>query len=311
MTALIILTAVSLILRAITPEQEVADTPPITSGLGELSKEILVTYTGPEIILPETMDVYDGNSFPMSTRALAETIAQRLAIPKEQSSSLPNTWTNYQTDESIDYREHENIIYYLKHTASAESPEGINNNTAAFDTEQGVTAARQFIQKLQIYPEISPVLTDISYTSHEISEPTAAEADSIEIPFTMTIDSFPIKFESSNKHLVSVRLDKEYQVNRVIFYPPPPTPLAISTKETLSSEAVLEQLTQGNMQITLLSGPISPDVVDLTSVRLTDYQVEYRYEPTANIYLPYLSLSGSANSGQYSDIRVLLPAIYY
>lgn len=303
--SMVLFTMAALFLRYITPQQEVPEEPPMISALGALNETVSFEYIGPSPEYPSEMTMYEGATLPLDGRQLANQIAKKLQIPKETNAGLNNMWTNYQTRESIDYRPASNEIYYIQQTSHAEESEP--TALFGFNIDRAVAESQSFIQKIELYSSIEPDTDRISYHAHENESVSLEEAEFIEIPFKIMLDGYPLLWDTTYKPVLSIRVNKEYEVTRAVFYPPPPAPVPLKTRATISSNTLIQALNGGKGQLIVVSAPIGWDKADISHVRLTEYAIEYRFDSNTRVFLPYARFSGTANNGQFSKVEFLLP----
>lgn len=313
---LAVLLVVSAIITAITPtspEEQPVTTSPISSGVVRAPSSATVNFTNRDIELPETLPIYQAASPAQDAGELAAALAQQLNIPKDPSPYLDNVWTNYETNRQISYQAHSGQITYSTFqdtsptTQEPEPPTG-----EPFNTEAAFGAAENFLAQLTNFPELNPQESQIVYLRDEEAVETGSAAEIMVIPFNFELNGYPVFFAGNRNSYVKVQVNKQYQVVKAEFFPPPPTPEEVGSRAVKSLDQAAEEIAEGNVTV-ITAGSSTGEIAlnELSQLRITNTSLEYRFSPDNGSYLPYFRFAaeGTATNQEPTSLTLIMPAI--
>lgn len=299
----IIFLIISVLLRYFTPQV----TPesiivPITSSFLDPIALDEITFSTDYPDLPDEFSLYQGATTNPSSRDFAAFIASNFGLP--ESKELKNLWVDSVSGISIDYREHNQQIVYLKN--HPEEP----LNTTPPSINSALPVAQSFIQDTLGINTLTPNPIESVFLGHEHGS-SEAEAEVVRIPFIFSIQNFPTYFEGARDAYAFVYIDSDYRVVKAEFFAPPPQPTEYAKAATLSKRALEQSLKRGNGEIIGATTSTRVEIKDLSSLEIETITLEYRYNLGDNRFYPYMRIrgTGSTQGGEQIVITLIHPAV--
>lgn len=303
---LLILLVVTLILGAIArilvPPVVVVN-PPKLRVTEQLAGAVELTFTGNRS-LPDRLPLYRGSSL-LPPHQLVETLATRLNLsPHPQVTKL---YTNPDLTITLTQPDGSDLAEYGADAFSEEVPtlQEVRNLGQAFLEQAGYN-----FSELELREDLIKYYRASGDERTEETEPE--NATSIELSYIRKLGDYPVAFDSTPTNLLTLVVTKRGVSSASL-----PSFFFIAeqaqTVSLLSIEEVLGQIRSGNF---LILGTI--DVIDpkepnnaLVSLRLVTKEVEYRFDPTQELFIPFVQFIGTAKlkNGRTVEIAITTPGI--
>lgn len=307
LTTIILLLLFTLLLIIITPENQASNTPPPQIATQTILPTNLktVVFSGTEPELPEEITVFQGSTTPLEVEQFMSDFAQIFGLTASPTRRF--FWMDITGEKTLTYNPSQQVVTYLKrqNDYAHESP--------AFDISRAISTAEQFIKNELSLTEHSAVVDQIEYLGDEGAK-TAATAEFLQIPFVKNLHGLPVRFAKSISPPLTISLNHEYEVYRIDMYITTPDPVPMISTTPLTVDQALENIRQNNATIISSSLDLGGiiELQRIESLALTAASLQYRYDPTNNIYYPYYEFIGTAQTdrpGELYTITIVTPAV--
>ncbi len=279
----------------ISPTSLISPTPSVSPP----SDKLTITYVGPAISIPTTLPTYSLTPTPFIK--FAQAFAQSLQL--DPHPNVSNMWVTKDKQGGLVANSQDKIINYTLSAPKASPKPGI---TPAF----AVSTAKNFLNNLGL-TNTTILESQITYLSgdSETQTTTSTLATYAQIPFTYTIDSYPLLVtpKPNTSHEVVIRSDG--QVLKINFSLPPISSTSLPPVPLLSfDEALIALEDRQGTTVTLQLPHPSLDSPPPTSLRLTSAHLEYR--PQNKQVVPFYNFTGTASTKGLNNlpITIILPA---
>ncbi len=323
LAAALIISAVISALTPILPEAVPTPLNPISSGVADSPAGVRVSFQNPDPDLPEKLPLYQTVSQVQSSEQLIANLASQMAIPKDPSPYSNNIWTNFATSEQLLLHPQSGKITYLAGetdnpeflSETPETEEG-NNSNEPFNVDEAIRVAEEFIGQLPSFSGLTVQRSNIAYLADEGELETSVGAEVISIPFVFNLSNYPVYFSGERDAYITVQVNKNYQVNKADFYPPPPNTQMVSEKNIISLTEAGELIAAG--KATVIAAGSSTGIFDVAaadSLRITNTQLEYRLSLESQLIIPYFRFEAEGTGANQSaqtppiNLTLILPAI--
>jgi hypothetical protein len=166
-------------------------------------------------------------------------------------------------------------------------------------TTTAVANSSKFITAYDFWENLTPQISDIKYftasTGQYISVPMES-ASLIQIPFTQTLNNYPLYYSNSDLPQITVLAGQNSQIVKIdaTLQNISVNPTSVHTYYTLTRDQVVSQIQSNNIQV--LSGPddyvISSNLKSFPPITINQISLEYRFDPQSKLIAPYFRLSG-------------------
>jgi len=254
-----------------------------------------------------------------SSEQVIANLSSQMDIPKDPSPYSNNIWTNFATSEQLLLHPQSGKITYLAGTDEEEflpETEGANNLNEPFNVDEAISIAEEFIGKLSNFSGLTAQRHSVAYLGDEGELEISVGAKVISIPFVFNLSNYPVYFSGEREAYVTIQINKNYQINKADFYPPPPNTQVVSEKIIISLDEASQLIAAG--QATVIAAGSSTGVFDVKTInnlRITDTQLEYRLNPENQLIIPYFRFEAEGSAANQSaqtpptNLTLILPAI--
>lgn len=292
---------VAVIARIIAPPAPTVNAPRLRTT-EQLSGPVEVTYTG-DRSLPTSLPLHRGSNFLPSSQ-LARTLAQRLNLTLHPQ--VPNLYTDPDLTTTMSQPAGSDAVEYSRLASSGDvvSLETARSLALAFLEQAGYPVNELSLREEQTNYYVSSL--------EELIETTADKATVIEFFFTRTLSGHPAVLDSvpinSMRLLVTSKGVRNASLISLFYSTESQGSVAL-----LDFDSVLKNVSEGEF---LILGTL--DVIDPQQqgnkpkkLQLDSLEVEYRFDLTQELFLPFVRFSGEATleNGSVVPIRLITPAI--
>ncbi len=307
-SAIVLLLVSALLFVMITPDEVIPDLPPPLIAPNSIQPSSIrsVVFTGSNPNLPDSFTIYRGDTTPISVDAFMQELASDLSLDAVEGSV--RFYQNAALASTLTYNEAQKIVTFQRRQNDYPV-----ENAPPIDIERIVAQAQQFIHNELGFPQYVPNVTGIGFYGEE-SEVTAATAEFIEVPFSYTIDGYPVAVSNSSLPPATATVNRNNEVFRVDVYVPLPFPKAILQAKPVSVDTALDQIRKNNASI-LSSSLKSGGIIELERIDTLSFskvELQYRFDTANNVYYPYYVFTGEAKTNRADEayeVVVGTPAI--
>lgn len=291
------------IARILAPPEVVVETPRlrITEPLAGV---VEVTFTG-DRGLPSRLQLFRGSTF-LPGSELAENLAPRLGLSR--NAQVPGLYTNPDVTVTLsqpsrfDIAEYSNNEVYSKETVTVQQAQEL---ALAFLGQSGYP-----IGELKLREDRTVFYVVSNDEDFVTTDPAKAEV--VSLSYFRALGEYPTAINSTPTNTLTLLVTKRGVLNASfisLFFTAEPA----QTVQLLSFDELLNQVQDGNY---LILGTI--DIIDptdpnnaLVSLRLTSKEVEYRFDPTQELFLPFVQFAGTATlkNNETLPIVITTPAV--
>lgn len=269
---------------------------------------VSATYDGPTPTIPSTIPLYQNSEHPQSLESLGNQLAARLSLTAKPGAAA--LWVSASGTEWLHLDERNQLISYSRQSAASGA-------TGPLNPDQATAAAAAWISSVLNIRDAT-VLPDIRYFrgggAEMLPESDPAKATVADIPFGLSIDSYPVYVDNSALPLATLRVDKKNSIVSAYIKPITLDPSRKESLPTVPVETILNQLSRGQALLIQLTpdSAIIPAQHPPTSAVMDRATVVYRLDSSTRTLYPYLQFSGVAqlsNSGGSAAIILAVPIV--
>lgn len=300
---LVFLVFVLFILRSAIQKKQ----PPsvLTSPTGTTTRFQSVEFSGSIPSFPQDLPMYSATSLPPSVREFSSTLAQKLQLKK---GGVDGYWVRENKTAFLLIDEVSQAVTYTTQT----SP-GIKT---PLSYEAALIPTQSFLDSLG-FSSLSPQKDQVLYFNdlHEAPLQNVNASAIIIIPFTLTIDGFPLYTENSSLPVAFITLSSQ-GIESARFLPHQYTQAQVERiYSTRTIESALQEIRNGGGTFLTIGvnnraqTPIDVSIQNFTSIVFTQVSLEYR--SINQKYFPYFRFVGTATTPQNytSTMEVVVPAV--
>lgn len=294
---------ISIIARVFLPEKVEVKAPQI-SVTENLAGKVEVEFTG-ERNLPASLSIYRGGNF-LNPNGLAEFFATKLNLP--ENPEVPDLYTNDDTSVSLSQVGGTGLAEYSN--TNSLSQEKITLTEAEELARTFLSQLGYPVGQMQVQEDGVQYLLIEGNEGFEETQPENAVA--ITLPFVREIEDYPVAFDSTLVNYTSVRVMKNGVQSATL------TSLFFDferaqTTTLLTIDQVLDQVRKGNFVILGTINVVDPSRSEnaIRRLHLDKRQVEYRFDITQELFIPFVQFSGTATleNRRVVEITLTTPAI--
>lgn len=308
---LIIFTVIALVatqlFRWLTPEAIESDVVILENYDGSETSYSNIQYVGEAIAVPAQLPTGTATRTQLSASDFKQKIIDEfgLVLEPETEEGFGDVYssTQFELYESPDHN-------YFQVTNK------VPTDAESIDTQTALQTAQTLADTL--YPEttMSRVVSETEYLITEDGEyesTTPDEANVMKISFSSTVGNYPV-YENQNVFFpLTVWINNEYEVERLIAFPYYYAVENSDSVPTLTYTQALSNIENDNASIldTHFLGAGFLTLNEISSATLSSGQVEYRFNMATQTAIPYYRFRGSATNAQSQefDIDIITPAI--
>ncbi|MBT3249677.1 MAG: hypothetical protein HN846_03435 [Candidatus Pacebacteria bacterium] len=301
------LLVLSAILSVLTPQQqEIPATEFNNTNINKTTSDFSnVVFVGQKPQFPEKLSVDGVTKIEDEDEIISKILLTYNLKPNSQSERY---WTSSQG------------IYLHQDIYSKKYQLSLNTESAQklskLTTEQALDVATSEIKKIFPTLSFSPLENQIIFLKNSIEfykKSTFEDADIINIPFSYTIDSYPLRYQKESVDPFMVMLNNEGQVVRIDFSPFFISTQTISKNFRIPIDQAVANINnnQGSIINFGMEQGTSADLSVIKSANLSSINIEYRYDEEIGFAYPFYRFSGKAEdlSGQTIQLEIITPAI--
>lgn len=259
-------------------------------------------------VLPAEFTIYKASVASNNVLGLTQKLAAKFsltAIP-----DVKNYWTNKDQSEVIYIDAQQSSIHYSKNTNTD------SQKTQPINSQKAVELAKKYLQQFPDWKDfISESEQTIFYNNDgDITVTSEDQADLISVPFSPSLDTFPLRVDSQTKAFISILVDRNYQVVGFTVYPQSFTIQEPKFKlSSLTPERILYLVQNGAGKISRISTefPVISLPTTFDEITITKASIEYRIDSKNQQTIPYLSFYGSAQDPMAgkTTLTIILPIV--
>jgi len=266
-----------------------------------------VTYSGAAMELPEQLPVYQPAS-EQNAEEIAQTIISNFQLtPLEK---MEGYWTS--TDKALIKRSLENK--YALYDYAAQNASDAATLRRAISSEQAIEVCDLFFQNAST-ATLLPAVDNIEYLSLSL-EPQPVSPDQAQIliiPYSHSLDSYPLYYANENDFPFYCRVTNQYQISQVVFKDFFYSFAQVGQLDSISVDQAVRNIKDGQASI-ISAGSKIADVFDLSWIKqaeLTELKLVYRYDPDLRLAYPFYQFSGILTNNDGLNLRaiVITPAV--
>lgn len=311
--AMALLLLLSAILRALTPkESAVPNNPKLTrTNINQTQSEYSnIEYVGRSPDLPDGLAVSQFKEISNEDRVV-QTIIDNLRLVKSDKSD--RYWENKQGQylHQDPYSRKYQLSFNLKQVSQTEVD-------PLYQPKQLLEVAQKEIVSLFPQLKLSSQPTKIDFFKAGVEfyqKSTQNNYDFAHIPFSYTIDGFPVFYGQETASPFVVRISSSGKILSVNFAPLFITWQTISQNKSLTVGQALENINQNNMasiiSYGLQSEAVEVKLSEIQSANLETVSVEYRQDKDSQILYPFYHFVGQAKDAANQQIKIdlITPAV--
>jgi hypothetical protein len=300
---------ISAILRVLFPTPK-GELPPelLTNAEGQTSTFSTVTYTGPNKTFPETLSSYR--------------VTSRLEYENQVLTVLKNAF-QLKEDRSKSFIQHLGPEYGM---VEQELPNGklfsfssitpVDDDGVYISDTEALPIANEFVSQYLTELPLTPIMSQIQViTQFEDYAPQSSGSGlGVRIPYTYTIENYPVFYKTSNLFPFEVLIKKTRKVEKLTFHP---QFLSIGEKaqeySVLSIPQAVENIKSG-IGTVIQANSEDFGYMDINTIKnatLTDVELEYRVDEERQVALPFFRFQATMINENNMNLlgEVLTPAI--
>lgn len=288
------------------PDQNI---PPLISSPNTLSQPVNVVYSGPPFTPPPQLSVFASD--PTDPHAFASSIAAQLNLPPHAQSQ--NIWVDPARKLAVNFNSPNQATIISLPAAYQEAIPGL-------DTTRALQVANDTLSQLQLNLTLDATNLYLTDNPREFYSPQTTASVSPDkaryaiVPLVFTLEGLPFIFADQSPAQSYLIVDSNYQVTKLVLFPPPQNPRLLRTAPTLTAQIALDNLSQGIGIVTHLSLPLGQTQSDLSQLErlaLETVSLQFRLDPQSGNIIPYYQFTGTGKSTSSISrpIEVVTPAV--
>lgn len=277
----------------------------LTSPTGTTTRFQSVEFSGSLPSFPQVLPLYSSTPLTSDLREFSTKLAQKLQL---KESGVEGYWVRENKTSFLLIDEvSQAVTYTVQASPEVETP---------LSYETALVPAQDFLDSLG-FSSLSPQKDQVLYFNdlHGAPLQNVSASAIIIIPFTLTVDGFPLYAENSSLPVALITLSSR-GIEAARFLPYQYTQAQVEkTYSTRPVENALQEIKSGGGTFLTIGvnnraqTPIDVSVQDFSSIIFTQVSLEYR--SVDQTYFPYFRFVGTATTPQnYTSImEVIVPAV--
>lgn len=265
-----------------------------------------ITFSGQEIILPETFGVFKATPSNSSAEILANQIISKNQMVSHQS--IPNYWTSETTE--LAKSDYENSYTFIEKDTEQESDLKIIKDEA-------IKTCSNFYSKYNVDLKLVPQKNSVTYigkgSGFEQNKVEEKDAYYAQIPLTYEVNGYPVFYENSKEYPFFCKVDNNYNLERVVFKNFFYNFDLTEQLAPITIEQAVNNIKNGTASIINAESQIAY-IIDLNWIDEADLysvEIDYRYDSVLKIVYPFYKFKArlTNSSGINIQAEIITPAI--